>query len=409
MAFIACFRTDSLHRQFASAPANHNQASLDSEMPLLEAIYGSDASEFLAGRSARSETWDRPVSIVLVNSTRHALRVSWVNYEGEEQLSAHDVALSAEWRQSSFETHWFSVRTSEAAQPLMVLFRLRESESKGASESNSVELVLVEAADGSFSLQTRQRSAACTKVARALAPAADHHHSAATHHPPAARGHSALARDYKYAVHDVCGWQVHVNAGMDAALTDRTLGTMREDLAAVRELLPPAALATVLTVHFYVNAETVYGAEGAAPVHGRGMCFHMSPEWLSSNGNNPDKAGAIEIYRAEDYLDWRSHQPVMLLHELSHAYHHASGPALDARIRACFDAAAASGRYEAVDYVCTPGAKARAYALTNHTEFFAELSEAFWGRNDYFPFTRADLAAFDPKAYAMLREAWGAE
>lgn len=358
-------------------------------------MFGADASELLAGRSVRSETWDCPVSITVINSTRHVLRIAWVNYEGDERLPATEVAVSAEWRQSSFATHWFSVRSSEEGQPLLLLFRLRSSPLKGAPEPNAVEFVLADAEDGSLSLQTRLRKTCSPKVARALGPAADRH--------------LALARDYKYAVHDVCGWQVHVNIDMEGALADRSLSTMRDDLAAVRSLLPAAALAVLLSVRIYVNAEAVYGAEGAAAVDGHGMCFHMSPEWLSANGNSPAKAGAIEIYRAEDYLSWRSHQPMMLLHELSHAYHHASGPALDARIRACFDAASASGRYAAVDYICTPGAKARAYALTNHMEFFAELSEAFWGRNDYFTFTRADLAAFDPDAYAMVREAWGAE
>jgi hypothetical protein len=39
-------------------------------------------------------------------------------------------------------------------------------------------------------------------------------------------------------------------------------------------------------------------------------------------------------------------------------------------------------------------------------EFFASLSEAYFGTNDYFPFTRDDLKAFDPDSYRVISEAW---
>jgi hypothetical protein len=49
----------------------------------------------------------------------------------------------------------------------------------------------------------------------------------------------------------------------------------------------------------------------------------------------------------------------------------------------------------------------RAYALTNDREYFAETTEAFFGRNDFFPFDRAELERADPAACEMLRQAWG--
>ncbi|MGO9112581.1 MAG: hypothetical protein ACLP9L_25400 [Thermoguttaceae bacterium] len=33
-----------------------------------------------------------------------------------------------------------------------------------------------------------------------------------------------------------------------------------------------------------------------------------------------------------------------------------------------------------------PGQHVRHYALTDHKEFFAEMSEAYFGMNDFFPF-----------------------
>ena len=51
------------------------------------------------------------------------------------------------------------------------------------------------------------------------------------------------------------------------------------------------------------------------------------------------------------------------------------------------------------------------YAATNHKEYFAECSEAYFSthrfRNDYFPYIAAELKAYDPVAFAMCQSFWG--
>ena len=37
---------------------------------------------------------------------------------------------------------------------------------------------------------------------------------------------------------------------------------------------------------------------------------------------------------------------------------------------------------------------------------FAEMSETYWGTNDFFPFVRAELAEYDPQTYAMVKKMW---
>ena len=49
----------------------------------------------------------------------------------------------------------------------------------------------------------------------------------------------------------------------------------------------------------------------------------------------------------------------------------------------------------------------RHYALTNHKEFFAEMTEAYFGVNDFFPFVRAELRRHDEATFLMLQEIWG--
>jgi hypothetical protein len=48
----------------------------------------------------------------------------------------------------------------------------------------------------------------------------------------------------------------------------------------------------------------------------------------------------------------------------------------------------------------------RAYALKNEQEFFAETTEALFGRNDMQPFTRAELEKQDPETAILLKKVW---
>jgi dipeptidyl-peptidase-4 len=47
-----------------------------------------------------------------------------------------------------------------------------------------------------------------------------------------------------------------------------------------------------------------------------------------------------------------------------------------------------------------------AYAISNVQEFFAESTESFLGRNDYFPYNRTELEEFDPATARWLSEVW---
>ena len=46
--------------------------------------------------------------------------------------------------------------------------------------------------------------------------------------------------------------------------------------------------------------------------------------------------------------------------------------------------------------------------MTNPQEYFAESTEAFFGRNDFFPFTREELRRHDPEMAKLLERVWTA-
>lgn len=194
------------------------------------------------------------------------------------------------------------------------------------------------------------------------------------------------------------------------------MSALRYDLLQISLLLPRPALEVAQRVPIWVERESaaavMEGAadDGAAQIErfsGRGMVFHPSVDWLREHGLNPAKAGAVEICNAADYLAWRAHQPLMILHELAHAYHFNVFGYDDPEVIRAYEAACADGRYEQVNYaLAPPNDLRRAYAMNNPAEYFAELSESYFGVNDYFPFNRRSLSEFDPAGYALIRQMW---
>ena len=47
------------------------------------------------------------------------------------------------------------------------------------------------------------------------------------------------------------------------------------------------------------------------------------------------------------------------------------------------------------------------YGLTNQKEFFAEMTECYFGSNDFYPFVTGELMQAEPEIFALLAEIWG--
>ncbi|MCL4743186.1 MAG: hypothetical protein KJZ54_13390 [Phycisphaerales bacterium] len=201
------------------------------------------------------------------------------------------------------------------------------------------------------------------------------------------------------------GFRVMVNRSLleDRALLHDTLAGLDHDLSMVERSIARPQLEFLRSVTVWVETQ---GAVVPGGMSGRGMCYHPSARWLAAHGLLREKAGGIEVVNARDFLEWRRNQPFMTLHELAHAYHHALGYEHPG-VRAAYDAAMAEGLYEAVAYnLAADGAPVRAYAANNPQEYFAELTEAYFGLNDYFPFTRPQLRHHDPRGFELIERLW---
>lgn len=204
------------------------------------------------------------------------------------------------------------------------------------------------------------------------------------------------------------GWQLHIRPALlatddQAALTERAVVLLRTQLAQIVRAVPAPAAEALRRVPLYFSPEYA----GRRPT----AEFHPDAGWLRTNGRDPAMAGAIEFTNIRHFAAEMDRMPNFALHELAHAYHHRTLPQgfSNPRIRAAYERARTEGRYDRVERRFggdRPSAFERAYALTDAMEYFAETTEAFFARNDFFPFTREELRSHDPAMFALLGELW---
>lgn len=131
-----------------------------------------------------------------------------------------------------------------------------------------------------------------------------------------------------------------------------------------------------------------------------------SAEWIKLQGMNPEKLGCIEIISSTRFVQAAVRKQWMLMHELAHVWHFKVLGENHLGILQAYADAMDKKLYDSVEYM-EGTKKRRAYAAKNHFEYFAELTEAWFGKNDYFPFTRAELERHDPQGFKLMKDVWG--
>ena len=203
------------------------------------------------------------------------------------------------------------------------------------------------------------------------------------------------------------GWTVHVSDELlekDKAATGRALELLTVQLQEITRVVPAAAVAELRKVPLWFSPEY-------PDVQPRAE-YHPGAGWLRENKRDPAMEKGIEFTNVRIFERETKRMPNFALHELAHAYHDRVLPKGfgNAEIKAAFEKAKTAGLYDRVEQRFGDGrsANVRAYAITNPMEYFAECSEAFFSTNDFFPFTREQLAKHDPEMFALLKTLWSA-
>jgi len=199
------------------------------------------------------------------------------------------------------------------------------------------------------------------------------------------------------------GWTVQVDpallpSGADAELGTRALRMLGDHLNRISILLPPDRLEKMRSLQIWIEAHH--------PTL-KAMQYHPSVGWLREHGHDPRLARKVHIPQAADLLSRGQmfKHPAVVLHELAHAYHDQILGWDHPEVVRAYQEAKAKGLYDKV--LLYNGRTVRHYGLTNHKEFFAEGTEAYFYRNDFYPFVRAELAEYDPGFHAVLETIWG--
>lgn len=199
------------------------------------------------------------------------------------------------------------------------------------------------------------------------------------------------------------GWTVRVDDRLlqppNAELGARALKFLEGRLFEIKAVMAAEPLARLQAVTIVLDL-----------THGRlrSMQYHPSAAWLRANGYAPNLEKCVHIPVAADLPTARNirEQPWVVLHELAHAYHDQLLGFDEPRILAAYEQYKKSGRGDAA--LLFNGQRVRHYGLTDHKEFFAEMSEAYFGVDDFFPFNRAELMTAEPEIYKLMESIWGA-
>ena len=210
----------------------------------------------------------------------------------------------------------------------------------------------------------------------------------------------AAENGWTYQTRTLAGWTVRIDERLQrdqGEKTERALELLQTQLEEVLRVVPAPAVERLKTVTLWFSPEY----PGVRPT----AEYHPDAGWLRANRRNPAMERGVEFTNIGSFEAEAERMPMLALHELAHAYHHQVLGYDQAEIVAAWERARNGGTYDAVRR--HDGRVERAYALANDKEYFAEASEAFFGRNDWFPFTRSELKQHDPTIEALLIRLWG--
>lgn len=202
-------------------------------------------------------------------------------------------------------------------------------------------------------------------------------------------------------IRDIEGWKVHIDPalleGEHREQGTQALTMLANHLQRIAILVPADRLAKLREMEIWI--------EHSHPTLTNKQ-YHPSRQWLINNGHDPRLERKVHIPQAAALLSRAQmlQHPAVILHELAHAYHDQVLGFDHPEIRATYERAKAAGIYENV--LSYTGREVRHYGLNNHKEYFAEATEAFFYRNDFYPFVRAELKEYDPRLHDLLVKIW---
>lgn len=205
-----------------------------------------------------------------------------------------------------------------------------------------------------------------------------------------------------HTTRNIEGWTVRVDdrllKGEHAAVGARALKLLESRLVAIVFVVPEKSLAKLRTITIQLDFN--YG--DLVP-----MQYHPDPGWLKEHGYSEKLAKCVHIPELKDFLEPEGihSQPWVVLHELAHGFHDQIIGFDEPRVIAAWKKFRDSGKYKSV--LTASGKMHEHYGLTDPKEFFAEMTECYFGSNDFYPFVAGELKQAEPEIFDLLADIWG--
>jgi Glucose-regulated metallo-peptidase M90 len=222
---------------------------------------------------------------------------------------------------------------------------------------------------------------------------------------PAEKTSKQPSTEDRFAVLNLEGWTIFTNREVPKQHPEETAKTM----AHLRWELYQITLAAPATAVRNLQENNAIWIEYDEKVS---LSYHPGRSWLIERGytlpRDPESFMSLSV---KNHLGDSYRHPFVVFHEFAHGYDahfNSKGDGYGNRETiANYERMMKEGKYEKVKL--WDGRIASHYARTNHMEYWAESSEAYFAVNDFYPFVRAELREHDPKMVQILERYWGVD
>jgi hypothetical protein len=213
------------------------------------------------------------------------------------------------------------------------------------------------------------------------------------------------ATEDRFEIRNVEGWTVYTHRTVlekHPEETARTLEHLRWELYQIKLAAPALAVSNM-------QENTPIWIEYNEKVD---LSYHPSRRWLTGRGYViPRDPRSFMSLSVKTHVGDSYRHPFVIFHEMAHGYDfHFIGKGRSYGNDECeknYQRMMDEGKYEAVKI--WNGRTGSHYARSNRMEYWAEITEAYFAVNDFYPFVRAELRQHDPRMVRIVERYWGVD
>ena len=222
---------------------------------------------------------------------------------------------------------------------------------------------------------------------------------------PTAEPDKQSATEDRFEIRNVEGWTVYTNRDVleqHPGQSARTLEHLRWELYQIKLAAPAFAVSNM-------QENTPIWIEYKEKVD---LSYHPSRRWLTGRGYTiPKDPPSFMSLSVKTHVGDSYRHPFVIFHEMAHGFDfHFIGKGRSYGNDECeknYQRMMDEGKYEAVKI--WNGRTGSHYARSNRMEYWAEITEAYFAVNDFYPFVRAELRQHDPRMARLVERYWGVD